>query len=74
VLSRMSRKQIVTRIDTSARDLIDAIAAKRRVTPSVIARILLEDSVRELAELTGGRQDGAQPGELAEADRDGARP
>jgi hypothetical protein len=43
------RETITTRIDASARALIERVAAARRTTPAQVARVLLEDAAKQLA-------------------------
>jgi hypothetical protein len=45
---RRTRESISTRIDPDAHDVIEKIAELRRRTAAQIARILLEDSAKEL--------------------------
>ena len=45
-----SREQITTRVDAAVREVIEREAVARRTTPAQMARVLLEDAARELAD------------------------
>jgi hypothetical protein len=47
---RTQRERITTRIDPSALETIERLAESRRTTPAQVARVILEDGVRALAE------------------------
>ncbi len=53
MIERKARQPIATRIEPEAFRLIEHEAEVRRTTPSHVARILLEDAARELAEHSG---------------------
>ena len=44
------REQVTTRVDATARATIEREAVARRTTPAQVARVLLEDAARELAD------------------------
>jgi len=52
---RQNREQLSTRIARAAYEVIERAAEAQRTTPSHIARVLLEDGARELAEQRDGR-------------------
>jgi uncharacterized protein (DUF1778 family) len=47
---RQSREQISTRVARDAYEVIERAAEARRTTPSHVARVLLEDGARALAQ------------------------